>query len=77
MNSMPARSAICASLTQSGQLPDQRSGTVVTARPEEQLAPEQAQLEPVFAAHCCAPAVSSLGVQGHTRRLFFAAIIIR
>jgi hypothetical protein len=48
MNSMLARSAIYASLTQSGQLPDQRSGTVVTARPEEQLAPEQAQLEPVF-----------------------------
>jgi hypothetical protein len=35
MNSMPARSAICAGLTQSGKLPDQRSGTVVTARPEE------------------------------------------
>src|SRR5437763_15525199 len=41
MNSMPTRSAICASLTQSGQLPDQRSGTVVTARPDEQLAPNR------------------------------------
>src|SRR5438477_355635 len=36
---MPASSAICASLRLSGQLPDQRSGTSVTARPDEQLAP--------------------------------------
>ena len=41
MNSMPARSAICATRTQSGQLPDHRSGTIVTARPEEQLAPNR------------------------------------
>src|SRR5438132_254712 len=41
MNSMPASSAICASARQSGQLPDQRSGTIVTARPEEQLAPNR------------------------------------
>src|SRR5881227_465825 len=39
MNSIPAASAICARAKQSGQLPDQRSGTIVTARPEEQLAP--------------------------------------
>src|SRR5262245_40423289 len=36
---MPAASAIRASLRLSGQLPDQRSGTRVTARPDEQLAP--------------------------------------
>src|SRR5260370_24873907 len=41
MNSMPASSAICASATQSDQLPDQRSGTSVTARPDEQLAPNR------------------------------------
>src|SRR5215469_12743591 len=41
MNSMPTRSASCASRRQSGQLPDHRSGTIVTARPEEQLAPNR------------------------------------
>jgi len=41
MNSMPASSAICASARQSGQFPDQRSGTSVTARPDEQLAPNR------------------------------------
>src|SRR5579862_6120490 len=41
MKSMPASSAICASRLQSGQLPDQRSGTMVTARPDEQLAPNR------------------------------------
>src|SRR4029077_16859484 len=41
MNSMPASSAICARRRQSGQFPDQRSGTRVTARPEEQLAPKR------------------------------------
>src|SRR5215472_4609833 len=39
--SIPARSAISASFLLSGQLPDQRSGTSVTARPEEQLAPNK------------------------------------
>ena len=43
-NSMPARLATCASRTQSGQLPDHRSGTIVTARPEEQLAPNRPSL---------------------------------
>ncbi len=38
---MPASSAILASLRLSGQLPDQRSGTSVTARPDEQLAPNK------------------------------------
>ena len=38
---MPASSAICASLRLSGQLPDQRSGTSVTARPDEQFAPNK------------------------------------
>src|SRR6202023_4361019 len=41
MNSMPAASAMRASARQSGQLPDQRSGTIVTARPDEQLAPNR------------------------------------
>src|ERR1700688_1691227 len=41
MKSMPASSAICARRLQSGQLPDQRSGTKVTARPEEQFAPNR------------------------------------
>src|SRR5437764_1375333 len=41
MNSMPASSAIRARERQSDQLPDQRSGTMVTARPDEQLAPNR------------------------------------
>src|SRR5580700_12243223 len=41
MKSMPASSAICARRLQSGQLPDQRSGTKVTARPDEQFAPNR------------------------------------
>ena len=41
MNSIPASSAICASRTLSRQPPDQRSGTNVTARPDEQLAPKR------------------------------------
>src|SRR5437764_31648 len=53
MNSMPARSAICASARQSGQLPDHRSGTIVTARPEEQLAPNRPNLSR-FALPICA-----------------------
>ena len=43
---MPASSAICASRRLSSQVPDQRSGTLVTARPEEQLAPNS----PIFSA---------------------------
>jgi len=39
IRSMPAASAICASLRLSSQVPDQRSGTFVAARPEEQLLP--------------------------------------
>src|SRR6476660_9634135 len=46
MKSMPASSAILASLRLSGQVPDQRSGTLVTARPDEQLAPNS----PIFSA---------------------------
>src|SRR5215467_9997121 len=38
---MPTSSAIRASLRLSGQLPDQRSGTRVTARPDEQFAPNK------------------------------------
>jgi hypothetical protein len=38
---MPASSAISANFLLSGQLPDQRSGTSVTARPEEQLTPNK------------------------------------
>src|SRR5262245_55845246 len=38
---MPPSSAIRASLRLSGQLPDQRSGTSVTARPDEQFAPNR------------------------------------
>src|SRR5262249_43096879 len=38
---MPTSSAIRASLRLSGQLPDQRSGTSVTARPDEQFAPNK------------------------------------
>src|SRR5215813_8863886 len=38
---MPTSSAILASLRLSGQLPDQRSGTRVTARPDEQFAPNR------------------------------------
>src|SRR5215831_15840824 len=39
MKSSPASSASLASLRQSGQLADQRSGTLVAERPDEQLAP--------------------------------------
>ena len=38
---MPASSAMRASLRLSGQLPDQRSGTMVTARPDEQFGPNR------------------------------------
>src|SRR5947207_13810716 len=38
---MPTWSAILASLRLSGQFPDQRSGTRVTARPDEQFAPNK------------------------------------
>src|SRR5271169_1026499 len=41
MKSRPASSAMSASLRQSGQLADQRSGTVVADRPDEQLAPNR------------------------------------
>src|SRR5712691_6384189 len=44
MKSMPASSAMPASLRLSGQVPDQRSGTLVTLRPEEQLAPNSPSL---------------------------------
>src|SRR5262245_3838933 len=39
MKSMPASSAMRARRAQSGQLADQRSGTLVAERPDEQLAP--------------------------------------
>src|SRR5579863_10056565 len=39
MKSRPASSAIRASARQSSQLADQRSGTLVAERPDEQLAP--------------------------------------
>src|SRR5690242_16295790 len=39
MKSSPAASASLASARQSGQLADQRSGTLVAERPDEQLAP--------------------------------------
>src|SRR5215204_4323533 len=44
MKSMPAASASRASLRLSCHVPDQRSGTLVTARPEEQFAPNS----PIF-----------------------------
>src|SRR4051812_39111972 len=43
---MPASSAISASRRLSAQVPDQRSGTLVTARPDEQFAPNS----PIFNA---------------------------
>jgi hypothetical protein len=46
MKSRPASSASRASFRQSGQLADQRSGTVVAERPDEQLAPNR----PIFSA---------------------------
>src|SRR5258708_38188252 len=46
MKSMPASSAICARRRLSAQVPDQRSGTLVTARPDEQFAPNS----PIFSA---------------------------
>jgi hypothetical protein len=44
MKSMPAASAMRASRRLSGQVPDQRSGTFVTARPDEQFAPNRPSL---------------------------------
>src|SRR3979409_1872314 len=41
---MPAASAMRASLRLSGQVPDHRSGTLVTARPDEQFAPNKPSL---------------------------------
>ena len=41
MKSMPAASAMRASARQSAQLADQRSGTLVAERPDEQLAPNR------------------------------------
>src|SRR5687767_9549981 len=41
MKSMPAASASRTSARQSGQLADQRSGTLVAERPDEQLAPNR------------------------------------
>src|SRR5215472_13974810 len=41
MKSIPAASAMRASRRQSGQLADQRSGTRVADRPDEQLAPNR------------------------------------
>src|SRR5712691_3007125 len=46
MKSMPASSAMRARRRQSGQLADQRSGTMVAERPDEQLAPKM----PIFSA---------------------------
>src|SRR6266849_2843956 len=46
MKSIPASSAMRASRRQSGQLADQRSGTLVAARPDEQFAPKM----PIFSA---------------------------
>src|SRR6266852_1112314 len=46
MKSMPAASAMRARRRQSGQLADQRSGTLVAERPDEQLAPKM----PIFSA---------------------------
>src|SRR3954447_24686442 len=44
MKSIPAASAMRARRKQSGQLADQRSGTLVAERPEEQLAPNTPSL---------------------------------
>src|SRR3954452_12675633 len=44
MKSMPAASAMRASCRHSGQLADQRSGTLVAERPDEQFAPKM----PIF-----------------------------
>src|SRR5271154_1019732 len=46
MKSRPASSASRASARQSGQLADQRSGTLVADRPDEQFAPKR----PIFKA---------------------------
>src|SRR5467141_792105 len=59
---MPASSAMRASLTLSGQLPDQRSATMVTARPDEQLAPKRPILSalPLYmAVRSCMEAVGA------------------
>src|SRR3984893_1378979 len=59
---MPASSAMRASLTLSGQVPDQRSGTNVTARPDEQLAPNRPILSalPLYmAVRSCMEAVGA------------------
>ena len=60
MKSMPAWSAMRASLRQSGQLADQRSGTLVAERPDEQLAPNNPMLNAFalyIAVRCCIDAV--------------------
>src|ERR1700681_28507 len=47
MKSIPLASARRASRKQSGQLADQRSGTIVAERPDEQLAPNSPSLSRV------------------------------
>src|SRR5579862_5532771 len=71
MNSIPAASAICARRRQSAQLPDQRSGTRVTARPEEQLAPNRPSLSLFalyIAARSAAPIMRSIAASPGTPR---------
>src|SRR5438874_13623390 len=55
MKSIPAASAMRARRRQSGQLADQRSGTVVAERPDEQLAPKI----PIFSARVLSMAMRS------------------
>ncbi len=77
MKSMPASSAMRARRRQSGQLADQRSGTLVAERPDEQLAPKT----PIFSAlalymamRSCIDAVrASTAISGNYSRATFSS----
>ena len=66
MKSMPAASAMRASRRQSGQLADQRSGTLVAERPDEQLAPKM----PIFSALALYIAMRSRIDAGRASKMF-------
>src|SRR5712672_237061 len=74
---MPASSAMRATLTLSGQLPDQRSATLVTARPDEQLAPNRPILSalPLYMAMRCG--MEAVGASTELSHHHFAAVAHR
>src|ERR1700704_716231 len=73
MKSIPASSAMRASRRQSGQLADQRSGTLVAERPDEQLAPKT----PIFRALALYIAIRSRINAGRSSKIFSIRFPVR